>query len=49
MEILKRQGFSENPIEQYELIGLLGQGSFGTVLLAKHKLSSVKVAIKRID
>ena len=36
-------------MSQYEMIGKLGEGSFGAVFLARHKFSGVKVAIKLMD
>jgi len=48
-EILKAQGFLEKRIEQYVPMGRLGRGAFGIVLLAKHKYSGIKVAIKVIE
>ena len=45
-EILANQGFSERPIDQYEAQGNLGDGTFGTVILAQHVFSKLKVAIK---
>ena len=47
-EILAAQGFLEERFKAYEPIGKLGEGSFGTVLLAKHRLSGVIVAVKMI-
>ena len=48
--ILAKQGFSlENRLEQYQVISKLGEGTFGTVMLAQHKFSQVKVAIKMVD
>ena len=45
--ILQRQGFiPTNRFAQYEVLGQLGQGSFGTVVMARHKFSAVKFAIK---
>ena len=46
--ILQEQGFLNSRISQYEPIKKLGQGSFGRVILAKHKFSGAKVAIKFI-
>lgn len=48
-EILRLQGFLHSRIDQYNAMGKLGQGTFGTVLLAQHKFSEVKVAIKLIE
>ena len=49
-EILHRQGFGgHDRIKQYEFLGKLGQGTFGIVLLAKHKLSGIRVAVKMIN
>ena len=36
-------------MDQYEPLGKLGEGSFGQVVLAKHKFSGAKVAIKVIN
>ena len=47
-EILRRQGFLDKRIEQYVPISNLGEGSFGLVVLSKHKFSDVKVAVKVI-
>ena len=45
--ILRAQGFSEeNRIDQFELIGKLGEGTFGIVVLGCHKISKDKFAIK---
>ena len=35
-------------MDQYGAIALLGEGSFGTVLLCEHKHSGIKCAIKLI-
>lgn len=40
------QGFKDRPINQYEALGKLGSGALGTVILAQHVHSKVKVAIK---
>ena len=48
-EILKAQGYYEDRIDSYQPIGRLGQGSFGLVILAQHKNSKVKVAVKIIN
>ena len=45
---MKRQGFIER-LSQYTVLGKLGKGAFGIVVLAQHKYSEVKVAIKLID
>jgi len=37
-EILHFQGF-QNRIDQYVALGKLGEGTFGTVILAEHKYS----------
>ena len=49
--ILKHQGFphSEGYIDQYDPVRVLGEGAFGTVHLARHKLSQVRVAIKAVS
>ena len=47
-KILGGQGFLNTRIEQYEPIGKLGAGSFGTVMLVKHKNSDIKFAVKII-
>jgi len=36
-------------MDQYEPLAKLGEGSFGQVILAKHKFSGAKVAIKVIN
>ena len=46
---MKAQGFYEKRIEQYMFMSCLGNGSFGTVMLAKHKHTKIKVAVKIID
>lgn len=49
-EILCAQGFPEEKrLDQYEVIGKLGEGSFGVVFLAQHKFSKVNVAIKLMN
>ena len=45
-EILALQGFKDRPINQYQALGQLGDGTFGTVMLAQHLHSKAKVAIK---
>ena len=35
--------------DKYELNKLLGEGSFGQVMLATHRTTHIKVAIKKID
>ena len=46
-EILRQQGFpEENRLDQYKVLGKLGEGAFGMVFLAQHKYSAVKVAVK---
>ena len=48
--ILLKQGItSENKFDQYVAQGKLGKGSFGVVVLAQHRFSKVKVAIKVVD
>ena len=48
-EILSAQGFSNNRIEQYKILKNLGEGSFGRVVLAEHKFTALKVAIKFVS
>ena len=40
---------SEAKIEDFKILKVLGSGSFGRVLLAQHKITQVKYAIKAID
>ena len=48
--ILQKQGFGMGRrYEQYQLHGKLGEGAFGAVLLATHKQSRMKLAIKVIN
>ena len=46
--ILTTQGFYEERINSYRVVKKLGEGAFGTVMLAEHKISSMKVAVKYI-
>ena len=46
--IVSAQGFWQNRASQYTLLEMLGNGNFGTVTLAEHKFSKVKVALKAI-
>ncbi|OHT16232.1 CAMK family protein kinase [Tritrichomonas foetus] len=36
-------------IRDYEILGILGRGSFGTVFLGRHKMTQLRVAIKEIQ
>ena len=47
-DILRNQGFLQERLAQYELLGKIGQGSFGEVLAGKHKFSGKKITIKKI-
>ena len=47
--ILEAQGFNENRLSAYKIVQSLGEGAFGKVLLAKHRHSGLKVAVKMID
>jgi len=49
MKILREQGYLDQRIKQYKPVQKLGEGSFGTVMLAEHKNSGVKVAVKFIN
>ena len=46
--ILDRQGYLECRISAYELISVIGQGTYGTVSLARHKNSQKEYAIKTV-
>ena len=46
-QIRKSQGFAEL-LDEYTLVTKLGEGGFGSVMLAEHKNSKAKVAIKLI-
>ena len=46
--ILAAQGYLENRLEAYEIIKEIGSGSYGSVILAKHRLSGCQVAVKVI-
>ena len=48
VQILQLQGF-ENFVKQYEWRTKLGEGVFGDVLLARHKLTRVHCAMKLLD
>ena len=48
-KILSAQGFLDKRINQYTPEKKLGEGSFGTVVLASHKNSGLQVAIKIIS
>ena len=46
--ILDSQGYLENRMDAYELLKVVGQGTFGTVSLARHKNSQQVYAIKTV-
>ena len=48
-QILTAQDFWEQRIDQYEPLAKLGEGSFGVVILAKHRNSGARVAVKVIQ
>lgn len=48
-EILSQQGFLHKRGDQYLPIRKLGEGSFGHVVLSKHRLSKFNVAVKLIE
>ena len=45
--ILHLQGFKER-LSQYDVLGKLGEGSFGKVFLTQHKHSKVTYATKMV-
>ncbi len=47
--ILKAQGYDEERISAYRVLGSLGSGAFGAVTLCEHKNSGMKVAVKVIQ
>ena len=47
-KILEKQGYLDDRVSQYQALGILGEGSFGTVILCKHKHSGIKQALKII-
>ena len=48
-QILSAQGYLQKRIEQYTPVKNLGEGSFGSVVMAKHNLVDLKVAVKFIS
>ena len=49
----KKNKFKEHPIwshisKQYEFVKVLGSGTFGEVIQARHKFTNINVAIKLI-
>ena len=48
VQILQLQGF-DNFTDQYEWRSKLGEGAFGDVLLARHKLTRIRCAMKLLD
>ena len=49
MEVLSLQGFSNERLNQYEVLNKLGEGAFGSVFKARHKLSKARYAIKLVN
>ena len=47
-EILAAQGYLDKRLEAYEVVKEIDSGSYGSVILAQHKLSGLQVAIKMI-